>query len=313
MVSPQDVPQVTISEAAAATLAHTTNFGSVMGDLRIADVSEFQQIDVQQYGSENPALIARAHNSFRIDHQWNAIATAANADPDILWFAAYQYLTQSADPAAAARAFVDTVNPHRVDLVIVDIEEGSGDQSGRQHAWLDTVTGHPEWTYSGDYFARAHGLSVDWIAAYQQHEPTNAHKLWQFTDKQTFKGISAPCDGSVFHGDVHDLIALTSGGPNLEDKMYAPAIANDAQGNEWVFARGVDGCLWARKQIPGKPPQGWFSLFGSITSGVTATLMADGRLAVMARGRDEDKGPVWRRTLGKDGKWEPWYSYGGET
>jgi hypothetical protein len=46
-----------------------------------------------------------------------------------------------------------------------------------------------DWTYSGDYFARTHGLTVDWIAAYQKREPTTAHRLWQFTDKHEFPGI----------------------------------------------------------------------------------------------------------------------------
>jgi hypothetical protein len=69
-----------------------------------------------------------------------------------------------------------------------------------------------EWTYSGLAFARAHlADKVDWVAAYGQSEPADAHTLWQFTDKQNFAGIGTPCDGSVFNGTIDQLIALTQG------------------------------------------------------------------------------------------------------
>ncbi len=189
-----------------------------MTDLYIPDTSEWHPME--DYAGP---IILRAHNGYRPDRVWAGDSLKAVAQS---WWGAYQYLPGSADPAAAARAFVDTLGSLQPNVVILDLEEGDGDQSGRQHAWLDTVTGHPEWTYSGDYFARTHGVAVNWIAAYQNNEPTTAHALWQFADNHAFPGISQPCDASVFHGTLNDLIALTSGGIK-EDDMAADLVELD--------------------------------------------------------------------------------------
>lgn len=172
----------------------------------IPDVSEFQTVDFDVFSGP---IIVRAHNSSRADKHWAAHAAGASRQP---WWAAYQYLTKNADPAQAARAFLATLGAWRPNCTIVDIEEGDGDQQARQHAWLTVMADDParDWTYSGDYFARTHGLTVDWIAAYQSRKPTAAHTLWQFTDAHDFPGIGR-CDGSVFHGTVDELTALTGG------------------------------------------------------------------------------------------------------
>jgi hypothetical protein len=113
---------------------------------------------------------------------------------------------------AAAKAFAATVGPMLSgEVAILDLEEGTGDQGPRRQLWLDTLDAAVEWTYSGMYFARAHlpGVALDWIAAYQGTEPTDAHRLWQYTSAaQNVAGIGT-CDGSTFHGTLQDLIALT--------------------------------------------------------------------------------------------------------
>lgn len=187
-----------------------------MSDLTIADISEFQTMDWSVF--HEPAVIVRAHNSTRADNKW--YDNALHASQQCRWWAAYQYLTKTADPATAAQAFLATLGSYRPNATIVDIEEGDGDQQARQHAWLDVMANDPacDWTYSGDYYARTHNIvPLDWVAAYQLREPTVAHTLWQFTDKQTFDGIAAPCDASVFHGTIDDLINLTGGNMPITD------------------------------------------------------------------------------------------------
>jgi hypothetical protein len=180
--------------------------------LTIADVAEFQQtINWAAYGASNPAAIVRVHNSNRPDYfSPNNIAGARKY---CRWRGFYQYLTAGADPTAAAHAMQATLGPTLPgEVMIVDIEEGSGDQTGRRAAWLAALQDPVEWTYSGAAFARAHlGGKVDWIAAYGQGEPTDSHLLWQFTDKQNFAGIATPCDGSYYNGTIDRLIALTQG------------------------------------------------------------------------------------------------------
>jgi hypothetical protein len=178
----------------------------------IADVAEFQQtINWAAYGAQSPAAIVRVHNSNRAD--FFATANIAGARAHCRWRGWYQYLNAGADPVAAAHAFQATLGPTLPgEVMIVDIEEGTGDQTGRRAAWLSALQDPVEWTYSGAAFARAHlGGQVDWIAAYGQAEPADPHTLWQFTDKQNFAGIATPCDGSVYSGTIDQLIALTQG------------------------------------------------------------------------------------------------------
>lgn len=176
-----------------------------MPDLLIPDVSEFQTVDFTVFSGP---IIVRAHNGRRSDYHWLQHAAGASSQP---WWAAYQYLPANVGAAFAAQRFLETLGTFRPNVTILDLEEGAGDQQQRQHDWLTVMAGDParDWTYSGDYFARAHGLTVDWIAAYQNRAPSTAHTLWQFTDAHDFPGIGI-CDGSVFLGTVDDLIALTS-------------------------------------------------------------------------------------------------------
>jgi hypothetical protein len=193
--------------------------------LTLADVAEFEQtINWVAYGASNPAVIVRTHNSNRADYF--AVPNIAGARKNCRWRGFYQYLTAGADPVAAAHAFQATTGvllPGEV--AIVDIEEGTGDQTGRRQAWLSALQWKDpvEWTYSGVAFARAHlADKVDWVAAYGQGEPTDAHTLWQFTDKQNFAGIATPCDGSVFNGTIDQLIALTQGAtPDMDANQAA--------------------------------------------------------------------------------------------
>lgn len=171
----------------------------------IPDVSEFQTVDFSVF---NGPIIVRAHNGRREDYHWQQHAAGASAQP---WWAAYQYLPSNVGAGWAAQQFLATLGTFRPNCTILDLEEGTGNQVDRQHEWLTVMANDParDWTYSGDYFARTHGLTVDWVAAYQSRAPSTAHLLWQFTDAHNFDGIGT-CDGSVFDGTLADLIALTN-------------------------------------------------------------------------------------------------------
>ena len=187
-----------------------------MSDLIIPDVSEWQgPIDWPALRRGHPAVIVRAHNGFSTDKYWTTNAAAAAAGS---WWGAYQYLPATKDPATAARAFAALVKAlptdKRPDVVIVDIEEGAGDQGPRQAAWHAAMTaalpGEAQWDYSGLYFVRTHGLTgVEWVAAYSNTEPFTAHQLWQYSSSGTVAGVAGNCDVSRFHGTLADLVSLT--------------------------------------------------------------------------------------------------------
>lgn len=180
--------------------------------LIIADVSQYQGTpDWDAFFAANQAVILRAHYGSAEDAQWQRNAKAASAKAK--WWAAYQYLPQTLDPTIAAQRFKASLAGFRPFATILDLEEGNGDQSGRQHAWLAEMASDPadDWTYSGLYFARDHGVTVDWIAAYGNREPTVAHRLWQYTDAASFPGIAGHVDASTFNGTIDDLIAMTHG------------------------------------------------------------------------------------------------------
>ena len=183
--------------------------------LAVFDASEFQGV-INWAAVVDPGII-RVHNSSRPDNyaQPNIIGARRSCP----WRGWYQYLDAGADPTKAAHDFQATLGPTLPgEVMILDIEAGTGDQRARRQAWLDALQDPIEWTYSGLSFARTHlpGVRVDWIAAYQQSEPTDAHTLWQNTNARRFAGIANPCDGSLFNGTLTDLIALTQGAEDMD-------------------------------------------------------------------------------------------------
>jgi hypothetical protein len=144
--------------------------------------------------------------------------------------------------------------------VIADIEEGSGDLRETWRIWSAEVagaTGDEPWCYSGLNFAAAHHLApVDWVAAYQDAEPSVHHVLWQFTDSFAVPGVGT-CDCSVYHGTIDQLAALAYGGsqptthpvpgPSWTETLMQtlPALAQGATGED---VRTLQGALTARHQ-----------------------------------------------------------------
>lgn len=110
--------------------------------------------------------------------------------------------------------------------------------------------------------------------------------------------------GPDFDSDAF-IASLTPSPPGDEDMPAAPAIVIDGP-EEWSFVRGLSGELFARNKA-----KDWFSLGGQLTSGPSASVVADGRIVVNVRGAD---GATWRLVIDKDGGiTEDWTSLGGQS
>ena len=116
----------------------------------------------------------------------------------------YQYLRAGQDVHSQANAFIGWIGPHLNpgEIPILDLEEGSGDQSSRANQWFGIIDAEyglaklplnqRSWLYSGESFAEEHGLGPvfagarhTWVAAYRSTEPTLGHTLWQSTNGKT--------------------------------------------------------------------------------------------------------------------------------
>lgn len=143
----------------------------------------------------------------------------------------YHYITAAQDAATQAHAFVRLVGklgPHEVP--ILDLEEGSGNQSARAAAWLSVVDeafglsplplNKRSWLYSGENFAQEHGLGPlfasprhTWVAAYRGTEPVLGHSLWQSTNGLVGSHVTSwpgagHCDTNLYHGTLTQLADL---------------------------------------------------------------------------------------------------------
>lgn len=195
-----------------------------MPDLLLPDFSEFQpNASMSGVAKVNggAAIIRACYGAAHPDKAFAALRAAAAG---FRFLGIYQYLVAGQDVAAQAAAFLKLVGklaPHEV--AIVDLEEGAGNQWPRADQWYSTVDkalGKPSWVYSGDDFAREHGLSAifasarhTWVAAYGSTEPSLGHTLWQSTDGKDGSHITSwpgagNCDTSVYHGTIAQLAAL---------------------------------------------------------------------------------------------------------
>jgi hypothetical protein len=179
----------------------------------------------------------------------------------------YQYLRAGQDVPSQAHAFINWIGPNlnEGEIPILDLEEGSGDQSGRANQWFGIIddayrlTSVPlsqrSWLYSGQNFAVRAGLAPifnsarrTWIAAYQAFEAgLLPHTLWQSTNGQTganrtnWSGCGF-CDTSIYHGTLASLSDL-GWHPPARKSLLLPEeeemqIQNDKKFGAVSFARG---------------------------------------------------------------------------
>ncbi len=145
----------------------------------------------------------------------------------------YLYLRANQDVHSQAAAFIKWIGPHlnSGEIPILDLEEGSGDQSGRAAQWFGIIDAEyglaklslnrRSWLYSGQNFAVSAGLTPvfrsarrTWVAAYQASDAgLLPHTLWQSTDGKTganrtnWPGCGF-CDTNVYHGTLAQLAAV---------------------------------------------------------------------------------------------------------
>ena len=179
----------------------------------------------------------------------------------------YQYLRAGQDVQSQANAFIDWIGPslNEGEIPILDLEEGSGDQSGRANQWLGLIDdayhlmslplSQRSWLYSGQNFAITAGLAPifnsarrTWVAAYQASEAgLLPHTLWQSTDgqvgaNQTDWSGCGSVDTSIYHGSLADLAALGWHRPTAASPLPLPEeemqIQNDKQYGAISFAGG---------------------------------------------------------------------------
>jgi hypothetical protein len=213
-----------------------------MTDTKLPDVSEFQSgssapnwagIKAQNGGA---AIIRVGYGNAHLDNMFVSNYTALKQN-GFSFIGLYHYLRAGQDAASQANAFCNWVGPLSAlfpgSIPMLDLEEGSGDQSGRANTWFNIVDAHftldklalnqRSWLYSGDNFARTQGLAPifnsarhTWVAAYGSSENgLLPHTLWQSTDGQaqfpTNRTNWSGCgfvDTSVFHGDLQTLASM---------------------------------------------------------------------------------------------------------
>lgn len=273
-----------------------------MAELRVPDVSEFQQaVNWPQlvaylrstYGGA-AAIIRLCYGDLHVDGWADRNiegARAAGAD----WLAWYLYLVGGRAPAPQAATLGRILLAHGGlrpgECVVIDDEEGAGDQSGRVDEALaefdaQLKTPNPageDWWYSGLDFALTHDLAAARgrriIAAYQASEPAAiAHDLWQFTDRASLPGIAGPVDCSVFHGSITDLIQLTGGADmaTIDDVLTTVRAINDQTGQMFNMLLGWNP--WGPDQEPQRGPAPTPAIV-AVQSSLAALQAAVGKLA----------------------------------
>lgn len=243
----------------------------------LADVSEFQpDIADATYLSWSKAVVIRAmYGDAHDDGAWYGGARRSALHTGGAQFVGiYQYLVADQDAAAQARALSALVGPlQRGEVLICDLEEGSGNQKARLSAWYNAVIAYYKsffdqdvskalWTYSGLLFAQNAGISpVDWVADYTSTEPSTPHRMWQFSSSYTVPGVGT-CDCSKFSGTISQLSALGYGG--AKPSAWSPT--------DWAYvaprqiaARGGRTSVYLEWESPRQTEPAWPATAGAGT------------------------------------------------
>jgi len=203
----------------------------------LPDLSEFQpHADMPAIKAKNggAAIIRACYGAHHPDHAFAHLRASAAG---FSFLGIYQYVVASQDIPSQSAAFCDLVGTLGVhEFPVIDLEEGSGDQSVRAAEWLSLTgvrLGKRPWLYSGLNYAEAHGLAPifngpeihTWVAAYSGFEPALGHTLWQSTNGTSgVHRVDWPgagfCDTSVYHGTLAELSALVSGKPKPATPEY---------------------------------------------------------------------------------------------
>jgi lysozyme len=143
-------------------------------------------------------------------YNWSGIASAG------LVRGAYHFAQPDDNaPEREADWFLDHVPIDDGDMLVLDLEVGSGDLRDWCLGWLircQSQTGRKALLYSGAYFMQDHGLCAPdiaaacsglWLAAYTSSCPAVPHgfseiTFWQYTDKASVDGIQGGVDCNIY-------------------------------------------------------------------------------------------------------------------
>jgi hypothetical protein len=178
----------------------------------------------------------------------------------------YQYLVASQDVTAQAQAFCNYIGAGQLKPWMrpaLDLEEGSGDQSGRAATWFNYVDHffgldslplpQRSWLYTGDSFGQTHGLTAicdsarhTWVASYTLSKPRLPYTLWQCTDGIHGYNITnwsgaGKCDTNITTMTLNQLVAATEATAGVND-VPTPAVAHwqDPSGAYWKYHARID-------------------------------------------------------------------------
>lgn len=220
-------------------------------------------------GTPYEVVILRAtYSTCRVDNKY--VANLTQARQAGLLVGHYGYMAAADDPSAAGRFFGQTLRangPLKIgDTVWCDCEEGTGDQAPRVQAFLQAahqVLGDnvaDEGFYSGASFFAVHLGTMPtgvhrWIASYGSTAPPDGEVLFQFTDKQTMPGVSAPCDCSIFDGTVDQYRTTFGWAPQPSPTAPSTAPVADPEVDNMVkhlinLPVGPDGTGWTPSPLP---------------------------------------------------------------
>jgi hypothetical protein len=176
----------------------------------------------------------------------------------------YQYLVAGQDVTAQAEAFCNYIGSGQLKPWMrpaVDLEEGSGNQSGRAQTWFNYVDHffgldvlplpQRSWLYTGDAFGQSSGLSGicasprhTWVAKYSATKPTLGYTLWQSTNGSVGVNITnwsgcGKIDTSITSLTLSQLVAAIQATAGVSD-VPIPAVAH------WIAGDGTVNRYHAR-------------------------------------------------------------------
>jgi lysozyme len=195
----------------------------------------------------------------------------------------YNRLNATVNPAQQAREFIGVIGelaPN--EFPVLDLEDGTGDQTMRAEAWFDVVDawcGFEAALYSGAYFMRDNlggpgrwGGRPLWIADYTNSGQPDAGEepagcdWWQFSCTHHFPGLPGEVDANLYHGTGREFLADVRPGASMQksaDSAGGGPIVLNHDGRIEVFT--IDDAGEVEHRWQGKPGQafnetGWSSL-----------------------------------------------------
>jgi len=255
-----------------------------MTDITFADISEFQSnLDADAYiRGGHRVIIVRTYNGSRNDHMVPGRITYVRGKPFVA-VGYYCYLESSIDPVSQAKGFINSIpgGLKANEFPILDHEEGGGNQVPRAEAFLrvtDAWAGFPTTLYAGQSFLDTNlggtarwGRRPLWIARYlNSYTPNPAgepagNTFWQYSDRQSFPGLSGGNDGSIYHGTAEQFLARVRAGtappkppPPAPEREFVVAESGDRTEMFALLPSGEVQHKWQNRD--GGSWSGWYSL-----------------------------------------------------